>query len=554
MRLALLAAAPFSLGLVQATVSEECADLIMEGRVFTNDPARPWAEAVAVRGERIALVGSRAEVERLRGKETRVIAGGERAVVPGFNDAHCHFTIGFGLDQDVDLAGAGSLDEILARVKAYAEAHPEDELIDGGYWDLADLPGHAFPSAALLDEVVPDRPVLLWSDGPHAVWVNTAAMEKAKIDGTTPVPPATVFLRDAEDEPSGVFLGRGLFGLFRFVPLPDLGAMRARIRAGLGEARRLGVTSVQDSVSPFLLPYLAELCDARELTLRVHAWGTLAVGPFGGGADEHLALAKAHGRAHWLTFGTLKGGVDGMPGVRTAALLAPYADDPATSGLLSADPARLAASVRAANEKGLRVALHATGDRGVRTALEAFVAGGKRELQNRIEHAFLVSPDDVERLGKSGVVLSVQPGFVPLDLAKERFYERRFGPERVAYAMPLRALLDAGAVLAFGTDFSLTPLDPLVGIYGAVARRTLAGEPVGGWIPAQRLTVEEAVRAYTLGSAMAEGAEREKGTLAPGMLADLVLLSRDVFSIDPAELLRVQVECTIVGGRVVYPR
>lgn len=210
--------------------------------------------------------------------------------------------------------------------------------------------------------------------------------------------------------------------------------------------------------------------------------------------------------------------------------------------------------MRAANEKGLRVALHATGDRGVRTALEAFLSGGKPELRNRIEHAFLVAPEDVERLGKSGVVLSMQPGFLALDLSKERFYERRFGPERCAHAQPLRALLDAGAVVAFGTDFSLTPLDPLVGIYAAVARRTFAGEPEGGWIPEQRITVEEAVRAYTSGSAWAEGAEREKGRLAPGMLADVVLLSRDVFEVAPAELLRVHVECTIVGGRVVYGR
>jgi hypothetical protein len=336
------------------------------------------------------------------------------------------------------------------------------------------------------------------------------------------------------------------------VPFPDLEAMKPGIRAGLAEARRLGVTTVHDPVSPLLLPFLAELHDAGALTLRFHVWGSLTPGPFGGGPDEHLRHAKSFGREDWITFGTLKGGVDGMPGLRTAALLAPYSDDPATSGLLTADPERLSAAVRAANEKGLRVALHATGDRGVRAALDAFLAAGKPELGNRIEHAFLVAPEDVKRLAGCGVIVSAQPGFLAIDLDKYRFYERRVGPERIGETMPLRALLDRRVVLAFGTDASLTPLDPLRGIYAAVARRTFAGDPSSGWIPEQRVTVEEAVRAYTAGSARAEGAEARKGMLLPGMLADLVVLSGDPFAGDPARLLELRVVHTIVGGCVVY--
>lgn len=528
------------------------ADLIVEGRVFTNVPAQPWAEAVAVRGARIAAVGTRADMEPLRGPATRVIAGA--TVVPGFNDAHCHFTVAFGLLRGLDLAPATSLAEILARVKEHAAAHPELAVIDGMGWDLADMPEHRFPTAAMLDEVVADRPVLLWSDGPHAVWTNSAALEAAKIDGTTPFPAGTLVQRDADGEPTGVFLGRGLFGLFDSGPFPDAAEMKAGLVRGLAEARRLGVTGVHDSVPTFMLPMLAELHDAGELTLRVHVWGSLYAGPFGGGADEHLAHAKRYGRDDWITFGTLKGGVDGMPGLRTAALLAPYADDPETSGYLGTEPARLAAIVGEANAKGLRVAIHATGDRGVRTVLDAFLARGKPELRNRIEHAFLVAPEDVARLGKSGVVVSVQPGFLPVDLAKDRFYERRLGPERIAETMPLRSLLDAGATLAFGTDCSLTPLDPMVGLYAAVARRTLVGEPAGGWIPEERITLAEAVRAYTLGSAVAEGAEREKGVLAPGMLADLVVLDRDLFAVPVEQILDVEVACTIAGGRVVFER
>ena len=266
-------------------------------------------------------------------------------------------------------------------------------------------------------------------------------------------------------------MGRGLLGLVRFLPFPDLERVRGGIRAGLVEARALGVTTVHESVSPVLLPFLSELHDAGELTLRFHVWGSLTPGPFGGGVDQHLALAERHGREHWITFGTLKGGVDGMPGLRTAALLAPYDDDPTTSGLLTMEPAELRTAIAAANEKGVRVALHATGDAGVARALDACAAAGDPALANRIEHAFFVAPEDAARMGRAGVIASVQPGFLAIDLAKDRFYERRLGPERTARAHPLRSLSEGGATLAFGTDHSLTPLDPMVGLYAAVTRR-----------------------------------------------------------------------------------
>jgi hypothetical protein len=433
---------------------------------------------------------------------------------------------------EVDLFSARGLEEILARVAAYARAHPEDDVIDGTGWDLADMPGHAFPTAAELDRVVDDRAVLLWSEGPHAVWANSRALERAKIDGAWPVPPGVVARKDEAGEPTGVFLGRGLFGLFPFDEFPELEAMKAGIRRGLVEAARSGITSVHDPVSSFLLPFLAELHDAGELTLRFHVWGGLNRGPFGGGVAETLALAKAHGRADWITFGTLKGGVDGMPSLRTAALLAPYADDPATQGLMTSDPAHLAAAVRAAHEAGLRVALHATGD--------------------RVEHAFLVDRSDVPRLAKGGVIVSVQPGFLARDLAQGDVYERRFGTERCGSVLPLRTLLDGGVTLAFGTDFSLNELDPRAGLVAATTRRPPSGEPRDGWQPEQRLTLAEALRAYTVGSAMAEGAEGRKGTLEPGRLADVVVFDRDLFALEPGELGRAEVVATVVGGRVVH--
>ncbi len=545
-----------SLLLLQAasTPAEGPAELVVQGRVFTAALEDTWAEAVAVRGQTIVAVGSRAEIAGFVGAETRVIDAGEGSVVPGFNDAHCHFSVGFGLPDGVELEGASTLDEILSRVRTYAASHPRDEVIDGHGWDLSDMPGERFPTAAMLDQVVEDRPVLLWSEGPHAVWVNSAALERAKIDGATPVPRATVFLRDEDGEPTGVFLGRGLFGLFSFVPFPELEPMKARIRAGLAEAARLGVTSVQESVSPLLLPFLAELHDRGELTLRFHVWGTLTAGPFGGGPQETLELAQEHARADWVTFGTLKGGVDGMPGLRTAALLAPYADDASTSGLATVPPERLADAVAAAHEAGLRVALHATGDAGVRAALEALAAHPAQGLRDRIEHAFLVAPADVERLARSGIVVSVQPAFLARDLALGNLYEKRFGPGRAGSVMPFRALLDAGVTLACGTDFSLTPLDPRLGLHAALTRQTLAGEPPEGFVSAQRITLAEALRAYTHGSAVAEGAEARKGTLEPGKLADLAVFSRDLFALSPAGLREAEVVATIVGGRIAAMR
>src|SRR6185436_4810451 len=276
---------------------------------------------------------------------------------------------------------------------------------------------------------------------PHAVWASSKALERAKIDGASTLPPGTVALRDADGEPSGVFLGRGLFSLFPFDPFPEEAAMEEGIRRGLAEAARNGVTSVQDSVPSMLVSFLAKMHDAGELTVRFHVWGGLVRSPFGGGVAEALAMQNEHGRADWVTFGTLKGGVDGMPSLRTAAMLAPYADDPSSRGISTIDAKRLAAAVHEAHEAGLRVALHATGDGGVRQAIDAFAAEARAGLRDRVEHAFLVDPADVPRLAKAGTIVSVQPSFLARDLAQGDVYERRFGSERCARVMPLRALL-----------------------------------------------------------------------------------------------------------------
>jgi len=527
-------------------VPQDAPDLIVTGRLFTGVEA--GAEALAITGERITAVGTRAEVLALRGAETRLIEAGEASVVPGFNDAHCHFTVGYGVPLGVDLRSATSLEETLTLVETYADAHPELELVEGWGWDLADMPGGRFPTASLLDEIVFDRPVLLSSEGPHALWVNSIAMERAGIGPDSQPRRHQIFLRDEDGAPNGVFLGR-IFGLFR-TPFPALDEIHAGILAGLADAARHGVTSVHESVSPMLLPYLVQLHDEGRLTVRFHIWGS-AFGPL----EPYEEQAAELGREDWITFGTIKHGVDGMPSVRTAAMLAPYADDGDTTGLLTESAESLYKTLDQANGRGLRLAIHAVGDAGVRLSVDAFArAYPEFQARNRIEHAFVVDPADLRRSAAADVVYSVQPSFLTIDLEKHVFYEERFGKERCANVLPLRSLLDAGCVLAFGTDFSLTPIDPMVGLHGAVLRQTRDGRPAAGWHPEQRITLAEALRAYTYGSAYAEGAEDWKGTLAPGMLADVVVLSTDIFALDPAQLLDVEVATTIVGGRVVYER
>ena len=529
------------------------ADLVVRGRLFTADLELPRAEALAIRGDTIVAVGTRAEIDALVGPDTRVVDAGEASVVPGFNDAHCHFTVAFGIEYDVDLMAAESLEEILALLGTYVTEHPDDEVIMGAGWDLADMPGEEFPTRRMLDEVAGERKVVLFSEGPHAVWASSAALDKAGITAEREDTPHTIYLRDPDTgEPSGVVLGRGLLFLFPFVGFPDLGAVRAGIDRGVAEASRLGVTTVQEPVSPFLVPYLAKVHERGDLTVRVHVWGSFSRN-LGGGPERHLKLAERYGRGDWITFGALKGGVDGMPGLRTAAMLAPYADDASTKGIFTFDLDALQADLKKANAAGVPVAFHATGDAGVRACLDAVaeVDEGER-LRNRIEHAFVVDPADVKRFAELGVVASVQPGFLCTELAKSSYYDRRFGAARRANVLPLRSLLDAGCVVAFGTDFSLTPLNPMVGLYGAVARQTLDGAPEGGWVPDERITLAEAVRAYTYGSAYAEGAEGRKGRLLPGMLADVVVLSEDIFTVEPERLPEVEVAITIVGGKLVF--
>ncbi|MBW3571275.1 MAG: amidohydrolase [Gemmatimonadetes bacterium] len=537
------------------------ADMVfVGGRVFLADSANTVAQAIAIRDGRVLAVGTDAEVRRFAGRGTEVIDLRGRLVTPGFNDAHIHFSSGGQGLLNVSLLGTNSLAEIERRVaEAAAQAQPGEWILGRG-WDHTRLPASelgpgGWPTKEVLDRAAPNNPVFLSRVDGHTSWANAAAMRLAGIDRTTPNPPGGEVVRDARGEATGIFKesAEGLIG--RHVPAPTRTRTRRGITAALEMAARTGVTSVQTDVSGTDMQIYKELLDADSLTVRVYGWHPLEMRTIQ--ALDALGVTAGFGD-EWLRMGMLKGYTDGTLGSRTAALLEPFADDHSTHGLPQYTRAQLDSLVTAADAAGLQVLLHAIGDAANRQALDAFEraarANGPRPRRHRIEHAQVVDRDDIPRFRELGVIASMQPTHATSDM---RWAEARIGPERAregAYAW--RSLLDAGAVVIFGTDFPVEPMPPVEGIYSAVTRqsREEPGVPPGGWLPEQRLTREEAIRLYTAASAYGEWEEERKGTLRPGMLADLVVWDRDLLTIPELEILQAAPALTVVGGRIVFRR
>jgi predicted amidohydrolase YtcJ len=530
------------------------ADLVLyNGRIHTMDAARPRAGAVALAGGRILEVGAGGTLLSLLGPGGRAIDLDGRAVIPGLVDAHVHFGwYSLGVYQaQVDLDNVPSKEEALARVAAAAGRKPPGAWIQGAGWNKNIWPGAAFPTAADLDAVAPDHPVALEDKSHHATWVNSRALEAAGITAATADPPGGEILRTAAGRPSGILLETAAELVYRRVPDPDLETTVAALRQGIARAHRLGLTGVHDPGHAMVLAGLQVLHDRGELDLRalVHIPGdqleaAIELGLRSGLGDESLRI------------GGIKIFADGALGPQTAHMLAPYEDGGGGLGIPTHTARELADLVGRANGAGLSVAVHAIGDaanRAVLDAVEGVAKGGPGPfgpaLPNRIEHVQLLHRDDIVRLAGLGVVASMQPIHATSDMdMAERYWGRRCD---LAYAW--RSLLEGGATLAFGSDCPVETLDPLTGIHAAVTRRRADGRPgPRGWIPDQRLEVGQAVWAYTLGAAHASGEARSKGSLAPGKLADLVVLSRDIFEINPTEILDTRVEMTVFDGRIVY--
>jgi predicted amidohydrolase YtcJ len=533
------------------------ADLVLHhGRITTQNKAQPEAQALAAWGERILLVGTDADVQPLIGPNTKVIDLKGRRVVPGFHDSHVHFlSSGMRLSQ-VALKDALDEREFGRRLRAFDKKLPPGRWIVGGLWDHDRTFQGELPTAAMLDKYVPDRPVLIQRYDGHMALANTKALKLAGITAATPDPEGgVIFRKPGTREPTGVLRDKAMGLVAKLIPPLTDDETAEGIRAALNEARRLGVTSVQDMdgsgarVSYFR--QLQRLVRAGALTTRIRlywplsAWAELA----------RIGILRGLGNL-WLTIGALKEYIDGSLGSSTAKMYESFLNEPGNTGIYVTPRRKLLEDIQKADAAGLAIAVHAIGDRGNAELLDIFAEvakkNGPRDRRFRIEHAQHLRPQDYPRFAKLGVIASMQP-FHAID--DGRWAEGRIGKQRCASSYAFRSLLDAGAKLAFGTDWSVAPLNPLLTIDAAVHRRTLDGKHPEGWFPEQRITAKEALEAYTLGSAFAAFQEQDLGTLEAGKLADLVVLSRDI--LDPREVEHIattEVQMTIAGGRVVFAK
>jgi predicted amidohydrolase YtcJ len=533
--------------------SKPAADLIIiNAKVWTVDKAHPTAQAVAVLADRIIAVGSNADVEALRSPATKIVNAGGKLLLPGFNDAHVHF-VGGGLQLDaVQLNDATSTDEFVRRIGEQAKKTPKGEWIQGGDWDETKWNPVQLPTAALIDPVTPDNPVALGRYDGHSVLANSTALRLAGITARTPDPPGGAIVRDAHGDPTGDLKDAAMDLVFKVIPpLSHEQRLRA-LRRALEYAASLGVTSVQhmDPDYPDIAAY-AELLQSGELTTRIYA------APLIDQVDDQVKIGIRHAfGGPFLRIGALKAFADGSLGSRTAYFFDPFSDEPGNRGLLGEEMQPLSLMrdrMMKADAAGLQICTHAIGDQAISMILDLYTdvaaAHPGTERRFRIEHAQHMAARDFARFAQLDVIASVQP-YQAID--DGRWAEARIGHDRASRTYAFRTFLNHGVHLAFGTDWDVAPLNPILGLYAAVTRATLDGKNPNGWFPEQKLTVAEAVEAYTMGSAYAEFQEKEKGSITPGKLADMVLLSDDIFSIDPAKIREVKVLKTIVGGRLVW--
>ncbi len=523
--------------------------ILLNGDIRTLDGACPRATALAVAGERIVAVGTDAEIAALAGPQTARDDLGGRLVLPGLTDAHIHWEGVARSLQQVDLHEVPSKAEAVRRVAERARRTPRGEWIVGRGWAQDVWDERAFPTAADLDAVTPHHPVYLAAKSGHAAWVNSRALQIAHITADTPDPLGGQIVRDARGQPTGVLLeDAAMLLVWQHVPTPTPERLADWMRAAQEQAWRAGLTGLHDFDDPSCLAALQILRERGELGLRVvkHTNAPWA---------EHVhALGLRFGFGDlWLRLGGVKIFADGALGPRTAAMIAPYAGEPQNFGIVVTDKEDMHAIVSRASEAGLPAAIHAIGDRAVHDVLDVYEAVRAEEAargvplsacRHRIEHVQLVHPDDVGRLAALGVVASMQPIHATSDW---EMAERYWG-ERSRWAYNWRAQLQAGAVLAFGSDAPVEPFDPLQGLYAAVTRRRADGSPPEGWRTEACLTLDEAIRAYTQGAAYAAGLERDLGTLAAGYLADLIVLDRDIYAQPPENILEAHVLGTMVGG------
>lgn len=556
--MALLAAVTLS-GACGRPAPTNPADLvIVNGAVFLADGTGRVASAIAIRGNLIQAVGSRAEIDALRGPATKELDAHGATVTPGFNDAHVHFLEGsLSLDL-VNLLDAETKDQVDRKIRDFAAANPTQPWVLGLGWLYGAFPG-GLPTKEQLDALVPDRPAVMNCYDGHTKWVNSKALALAGITRNTPDPPNGIIVRDQKTgEPTGVLKEGAQALIERVVPKPSREAKLTALKRGVVEAHRLGVTSVQEAgVGADELELFDTLRRSHELALRTYV--ALNVRPTftEQDADRLDSIRTAHPDSPELKLGAVKLYADGVIEAHTAAMLAPYANRPTRGNpeFAAADMARI---VTMMDRRGWQIFIHAIGDAGIRMALDSYEAAAKanpvpaRGRRHRIEHIEAASAADIPRFGSLGVIASMEPFHASPNLNVLNIWAVNLGPERAARAWAWKSIKDAGGRLAFGTDWPVVGLDPRPGIHTALTRQTAAGQPPGGFGPNQRLPIATVLETYTAGSAYASFEEATNGSLSPGKLADVVVWSADILSLPVDRVKDAEVVTTVFDGRIVY--
>jgi len=544
----------FLLFVMAAPASGEPADLVLlSAKIWTGDPRRPEASALAARDGRIVAIGSDAEIASLKGPKTVAIDARGRRVVPGMIDCHTHMSMG-GLDLlALDLRKTRDPAEFTSMVAAYAARQAPGVWLTDGAWDHEQWTPPRLPTKALLDPATGDRPACFQRQDGHMMVCNSLALKLSGIDRSTPDPPGGVIVRDAAGEPTGVLKDAAMSIPFKVRPARTKAEIVEGLRAAVAHAGKNGVTSVQDLPGdPMDLPAWEEIRRSGALTVRVNYRPSIT---------DWAAAKKAqtdYRQDEWVKVGGVKGFMDGALGAGTAVMFEPFSDDPGNSGLHAAEAiplSRIEERIAGADAAGLQVEVHAIGDKAILELLDIYARvakkNGPKDRRFRIEHTQHLRRDEVPRFAEQGVIASMQPYHAVDD---GRWADRRLGKERARGAYAFRWLLDAKAKVAFGSDWDVAPLSPILGIAAAVTRATIDGKQPGGWVPEQRIRPEEALRAYTVTASYAAFEEKDKGSLEVGKLADFVVLSGDPLTVPAAEIEKIAVDETVVGGRVVYSR
>lgn len=528
--------------------------ILFNGSVWTVQSGQPHAEAVAVAGGKICAVGSSKDILKLRSRKTRQIDCRGFLVLPGFIDSHTHFLYGGFSLSSVGLYSAASKEEFISRIRDKALALSSGEWILNGDWDHQKFDPPQLPDKEWIDSVTPDNPVWVNRHDGHMALANSLALKMAGVTRDTYSPPGGEIIKDPKTgEPTGILKDAAMELVTSVLPDTSLDEKIEAARAALEHAARLGITSIHDMNFEASYEALIQIRRSPGLTARLYGYVPIARPEIYSEIQSKLDSADGY-----LRLGGLKGFVDGSLGSSTALFFEPYADNPQTTGLLAPDmfpQGVMEERIRQAEENGHQVAVHAIGDRANNMLLDIYekviANSGNRDRRWRVEHAQHLLPEDIERFGKFGIFASVQPYHAIDD---GRWAAKKIGQERTRFTYAFKSLLDKGALLVFGSDWTVAPMDPLTGIYAAVSRRTLDGKNPEGWHPEQKITLEEAIKGYTINGAYAEFSEKMKGTIEIGKLADMVVLDTDLFKASVEDILKTRVVMTIVGGRVVYEK